>query len=84
MSSPCSGNPTPSTSLARLVLVPLDSLAPLPPITVSEPLSVLPALDPTSALLMAQLQDACPSVKKILTSPSLKVVSVPVQDFHLL
>ena len=33
---------------------------------------------------MAQLQDACPSVKKMLTSSSLKVVSVPVQDFHLL
>ena len=31
---------------------------------------------------MAQLQDACPSMKKMLISPSL--VSVPVQDFHLL
>jgi len=65
-------------------------LAPLAPITVSEPLSVLTALDPTTSAplmdfkLMAQLQDACPSVEKMLTSPSLKVVSVPVQDFHLL
>ena len=65
-------------------------MAPLAPKIVSEPLSVLPALDPTTSAplmdfkLMAQLQDACPSVKKMLTSSSLKVISVPVQDFHLL
>ena len=65
-------------------------MAPLAPIIVSEPLSVLPALDSTTSAplmdfkLMAQLQDACPSMKKMLISPSLKVVSVPVQDFHLL
>ena len=65
-------------------------MAPLGPIIVSEPLSVLPALDSTTSVplmdfkLMAQLQDACPSMKKMLTSPSLKVVSVPVRDFHLL
>ena len=49
-------------------------MASLAPITVSEPLSDLPALDPTTSAplmnfkLMAQLQDACPSIKKMLTS----------------
>ena len=53
-------------------------------------MSVLPALDPTTSAplmdfkLMALLQDACPSMKKMPTSSSLKVISVPVQDYHLL
>ena len=91
LSRPCSVISAPSASSAPSELLALPaSLAPLAPKIVSEPLSVLPALDPTTSAplmdfkLMAQLQDACPSVKKMLTSSSLKVISVPVQDFHLL
>ena len=89
LSRPCSVSPALSApSAPSELLVPPASLAPLAPITV--PLSILPALDPTTSAplmdfkLMTQLQDACSSVKEMLTSPSLKVISVPVQNFHLL